>query len=87
VTDTRPKGGRRREDFPEIIARDELIFEELRRGPRGRNELADQFGLKLKLITYALDRLRDQGRVRHIKQGNQGHGVWAVEWHHTPIKT
>lgn len=79
--DNRPRGGRRSEDYPEAVARDTIILGLLRGvwpGGFSRNELADRADCTRAQARYSLNRLRARGRVQHIKQGNEGHGFWAV---------
>ena len=80
----RPRGGRRHEDFPDVVERDESILSWVRHGPRhgmpghSRNSLAAALSLDPRLVRYALDRLRARGLVEHVPKGNEGHGYWAA---------
>ncbi len=78
----RHRPGRRREDFPDARARDEWIVTALRAEPGGltRNQLAIGLGLAdhPRLVTYALVRLRADGRAGHVPEGCEGHGYWVL---------
>ena len=78
----RPRGGRRHEDFPDVVTRDEEILEYLcwaDPGPKSsRNVIAKLFGTEPRKVSYALDRLRKRGLVEHVPHGNEGHGYWRI---------
>lgn len=82
----RPRGGRRPEDFPEAMARDDRILKYLRdaahhwttRESVTRNLIWVDLGIDPRLVSYSLERLRDRGLVEHIPKGNEGHGYWAA---------
>jgi hypothetical protein len=77
----RPRGGRRREDFPDVRARDARVLAELtRRGRATRNEIALAVGRANapRLVTYSLERLRAEGDVEQVRQGNGGRGYWKI---------
>lgn len=82
----RPRGGRRPEDYPEAVRRDEQVLHLLRtmnrpgREPGGlsRNELSGLTGETRLKVRYSLNRLRRRGLVEHVSKGNEGHGYWAV---------
>lgn len=72
----RPRGGRRHEDFPDVVERDQTILSHLGRAGYSRNQLAAIMGLTPRKISYALHRLRSRGLVAHVPRGNEGHGYW-----------
>lgn len=80
VTGYRPKGGRRPEDFPTAVARDEAVLDLLRKTPGGltRNKIADGLGEDRRKITYSLARLRRRRLVGHWPEGEEGHGFWCL---------
>lgn len=77
----RPKGGRRPEDFPDVMARDREILEYLGSVGQGpmttRNLIAKMMSLEPRKVSYALERLRARGLVEHVPHGNEGHGYWT----------
>lgn len=74
TTATTPRRGRPRP--ADVVARDERIYRLLTTGPRSRNRLADETGLRPSLVYLALDRLRTNGRIRQcIRDGSI---VWAI---------
>jgi hypothetical protein len=77
MSETRPRRGRPRPQ--ENIERDETIYDLLKnRGPKTRNEVAQETGLTHSLTYLALDRLRRSGRVRRCLTDDSG-SVWSVE--------
>lgn len=79
-------GGRKPEDFPEARQRDTVVLGLLRGivpGGFSRNELADRADCTRAQTRYSLNRLRARGLVEHVKQGNEGHGFWAVRMKET----
>lgn len=76
----RPRGGRRPEDFPDVRARDARILKILTSVAMTRNGLANRVGLAdhPRLVTYSLERLRDQGKVEQVRHGNGGRGYWKI---------
>lgn len=75
----RPKGGRRAEDYPDVVARDRRVVDLLEEaGPLDRNSVARALALEPRTISYALERLRERGLVKHVPHGNEGHGYWAA---------
>ena len=79
VTCYSDRAGRRSEDYPEVTQRDDRILKVLWLvGPVSRTYLARLFDLPPRKVTYALNRLRTQGKVRRIREGNEGHGYWVA---------
>lgn len=82
MSDTRPRGGRRPEDFPEAMELDRRVLGALRsiKPETGwtRNDLSRHLGADRRRVRYSLNRLRARGLVVHIPKGNEGHGYWAV---------
>lgn len=64
------KKGRGRPRPVDTVERDERVYEALSgEQPRGRQELADEFGTSLNIIYMSLTRLRKQGRVHIVRSG------------------
>lgn len=88
MTTYRPKGGRRPEDFPEARQRDDAVLRYLISAAQShysiriqstRNRIAcDLNEDDPRKIRYALHRLRARGLVRHVAEGNEGHGYWEL---------
>lgn len=88
MTEDRPKGGRRSQDYPEAVARDMRVLTYLKDNARShysiresatRNTIAaDLEEADPRKVTYALHRLRRRGLVRHVAKGNEGHGYWEA---------
>jgi len=78
----RPRGGRRPEDFPAAVIRDQIVMEYLGSVGDGpmitRNLIAKSMGTEPRLISYSLERLRSRGLVEHVPHGNEGHGYWKI---------
>ena len=88
MSNDRPRGGRRAEDFPEARTRDDRVLSYLVNAARShysvrvrstRNMIAtDLDENEPRKITYALHRLRSRGLVRRVPVGNEGHGYWEA---------
>lgn len=73
------KRGRGRPRPADTVNRDEQVFAALALAPRGREDLAREFGVNLNIIYMSLIRLRKQGRVQPVRDGK--YHLWTQTNH------
>jgi len=61
---------------PDVIARDETIYQLLADGPQSRSRIAEETGHDRDAVYLSCSRLFKQGRIRQCTEG--GAIVWAV---------
>lgn len=74
MQETARRPGRPRD--PQVIERDELVYQVITKGTASRSELAAATGLDRLTVAQCCSRLRKAGRIRHCPR-NGGIG-WAV---------
>ena len=62
---------------PDVIARDEAIYQLITQGIGSRRELADRTGYDRDAVYLSCSRLKRQGRIRQCTEN--GAIVWAVD--------